>query len=211
MTAVPAMETPRDRGQWPLVTLALAAIAGLVAAAPELQPHLVGARGAVAAGEAWRLVTAHLVHASSSHFAWDLAAFAALGVLCERAGRVRFVTCLCTSALLIPAGLWLWQPSLPSYCGLSGIDSALFALLVADVLRRAAAARQRGLIVSASLVAAGFVAKVGYEFTTASTVFVEAAGVPVPLAHVIGAVVGLACGVTSRAGTPRERASCRRQ
>ncbi|HZN37908.1 MAG TPA: rhombosortase [Planctomycetota bacterium] len=193
-------------GRWPLVTFALAAIAGLVAVAPELQPHLVGARAAVAAGEAWRLVTAHFVHASSSHFAWDLAAFAVLGVLCERAGRTRFVACLCTSALLIPAGLWLWQPSLSSYCGLSGMDSALFALLVADVLRRAAAARQPGLVVAASLVAAGFVAKIGYEFTTASTVFVEAAGVPVPLAHVIGAVVGLLCGRAASAPGQRQRA-----
>jgi hypothetical protein len=106
--------------------------------------------------------------------------------------------------LELVAGLWLWQPSLSSYCGLSGIDSALFALLVADVLRRAVAARRRALVVAAGLVAAAFVAKIGYELTTASTVFVEAAGMPVPLAHVIGAVGGLLCGATrsSRDGSP---------
>ena len=193
MTAMP--RTARGgRGQWPLVTLAIAAIAGVVAAAPALPPHLVGAREEIVAGEIWRLLTAHVVHATPSHFAWDLAAFVVLGALCERAGRARFVVCLGTSALLIPAALWLWQPSLSSYCGLSGIDSALFALLVAGVLRRAVAARQPSVVVAASLLAAGFVAKVGYEFTTASTVFVTSMGTPVPLAHVIGAVVGLACG-----------------
>jgi rhomboid family GlyGly-CTERM serine protease len=165
-------------------------------------------RREIEAGEAWRLLSAHVVHESASHFAWDLAAFAALGALCERAGRARFVACLCTSALLIPAGLWLWQPALTSYCGLSGIDSALFAQLVAAVLRRAAAARQPLVVIATSLVAAGFVAKIGYELTTASTVFVESAGVPVPLAHVIGAVVGLLCGATrsSRVGSPAPRA-----
>ena len=206
MTALPATEMQRDRGQWPLVTLALAAIAGVVAAAPALQLHLVGAREEIVAGEIWRLLTAHVVHASANHFAWDLAAFVVLGVLCERAGRARFVACLCGSALLIPAGLWLWQPTLSSYCGLSGIDSALFVLLVAGVLRRAAAARQPFVVVAASLLAAGFVAKVGYEFTTASTVFVTSVGTPVPLAHVIGAVVGLACGIIPRVlvgGGPR--------
>ncbi|HEX6811243.1 MAG TPA: rhombosortase [Planctomycetota bacterium] len=199
MTALPGT-TRRDRGQWPLVTLALAAIAAVVAAAPALQPLLLGAREEIAAGQVWRLLTAHVVHNSASHFAWDLAAFVLLGALCERAGRARFACCLGASAVLIPAAIGLWQPSLSSYCGLSGIDSALFVLCVAGVVRRAVAARKPGLAAAAGLLAAGFVAKIGYEYATASTVFVADDGVPVPLAHVIGAFVGLAFGVVPRFG-----------
>jgi hypothetical protein len=50
----------------------------------------------------------------------------------------------------------------------------------------------------AVFVAAGFAAKVAFEMVTGGTLFVDstAAGMtPVPLAHIVGGLVGLACGL----------------
>lgn len=152
-------------------------------------------RTGVAAGEHWRWLTGHWVHVSHDHLLYDLLAFVVLGLLAARFGRPRFVACVFGSAVAIPVALHVARPQLDSYCGLSGIDSALFGLVVATLLWRAIAARAPLAIGMTALLAAGFVGKVGYECCTAATLFVDAAAldaVPEPLAHVVGFVVGLA-------------------
>ena len=83
-------------------------------------------REAIAQGELWRLVTCHLVHFGLEHLVWDTAVFALLAVLCWRLGRVRCLVSLGAATLAIPAVLFVLQPGLPTYRGLSGLDSALF-------------------------------------------------------------------------------------
>ena len=155
-----------------IVTLAAALIDGSLL---ELQ------RG----GPVWRLVTCHFTHWTHEQLAWDLLAFVVLGLACERRNRRAFQATLLASAVFIPLGVMLFAPHVIAYRGLSGLDSALFALILALELRRS-----RSWIVAAC--AAGFAAKIAFELYTSSTVFVSdlGAGVaPVPIAHLAGAVI----------------------
>jgi membrane associated rhomboid family serine protease len=119
--------------------------------------------------------------------------FLALGIMLERSGRGRFVACLLASALAISAGVWFLQPELATYRGLSGLDTALFAMLAVELI--GVSRRRRDLLVPVLLLA-GLSGKLAFELTTGATVFVNSgeAFVPVPVAHSIGALVGAALG-----------------
>jgi hypothetical protein len=124
----------------------------------------------------------------------DALALGVLGWLCERQDVGRFLVCVVSSAVLIPLTLWIAEPQMTTYRGLSGIDSALFAMLAARIISEAIADKDWYRLTMPVFVAAGFVAKVGYELLTGVTLFVDstAAGMtPVPLAHVVGGLVGL--------------------
>jgi rhomboid family GlyGly-CTERM serine protease len=167
----------------------------LIAWLPGAEAALVFDRGALAAGQWWRLLTGHWVHWSAQHLVWDVGTFVALGAACEMRSRRRFAACTLGSALAISAAVFFLLPALSQYGGLSGIDCALFALLGAELWREQRHADAR---IAAGLAAALCVAlalKVGFEWLTGGTVFVADLGasiVPVPAAHVAGAAVGLA-------------------
>jgi rhomboid family GlyGly-CTERM serine protease len=132
--------------------------------------------------EPWRMVTGHLVHWNHEHLLWDLLAFIALGIACERRHRAAFHATLTASAMVIPIAVWVFAPGIAAYRGLSGIDSALFVLLL--LLYRS----------PITLVLGGaFLAKIGFELVTASAVFAGDLGgaVPVPVAHLAGAAAAL--------------------
>ena len=181
----------------PWVTLLLAGTAVLVAMLPAGATWLQYDRPAIASGELWRFCTSHWTHVSSDHLFWDVLLFVVLGVPCERHDRKEFVACVAGTAGLIGPALWVVLPRLQRYRGLSGIDSALLLLLAVTHLRPALRARHWGWVAALAGVGLAFLAKVGYEVVTGTTLFVNSqAGhlVPVPLAHGIGAVVGLAVG-----------------
>jgi rhomboid family GlyGly-CTERM serine protease len=149
---------------------------------------------AIAAHQWWRLITGHLTHWDAGHFTWDAMMFAVLGVLCECRNRGRYVFCLVVSVLAISASVYWFLPKMSFYRGLSGVDSALFTLAVALLLRDAR--RESDGLMIAVLVTGllGLVAKLAFEITTGATLFVDssAAGfTPLPLVHAIGAAVGL--------------------
>lgn len=152
-------------------------------------------RFALAQGELWRLFTGHLTHFTAEHLKWDVAVFAALGSLVELRSRRHFVAVLAGGALAISLGVWWLQPQFASYRGLSGIDSALFGYIAMDVLMLAREEGRHFPAVAASLAMTLFIAKIIFELATGRTVFVEPAAnfAPVPLAHLIGAAVGLRC------------------
>ncbi len=158
-------------------------------------------RTAIAAGQLWRLATCHLTHWSADHLLWDVATFACLAAICQSESRRATWICLAVSALAIPAAVWLLMPDMPTYRGLSGLDSALFALLTAVLIRRGVAdGHWRPALVAVGL-AAAFGLKTLFELWTGSTLFVDSTAAvmtPVPLAHVVGAAVGAACGWASR-------------
>ena len=116
--------------RFPGVALLFTLLALVVFAVPSLTGSFEFERSLVADGQWWRLTTCHWAHWSADHLFWDLIVFAALGAVCERINRSRLVVCLVVSAVLIPCAVWLLAPGLTFYRGLSGLDSALFTLLL---------------------------------------------------------------------------------
>lgn len=175
----------------PLVTLALAVTALLAACWPGAGEALQWERAALSAGEGWRALSAHLVHFGREHLAYDVLALLVLGAACERRGRARMLGALSAAALLIPAVVAAARPDLSSYRGLSGLDSALFALLLTALTREALMAGQRARVALLAGVGVLFLAKLLLELDGGG-VFVRGGGfVTVPEAHVAGACVGV--------------------
>lgn len=176
----------------PWFTLAFAALALVVHFVPALTLGWQFDRDAVAHGQVWRFFTAHLTHFGGDHLRWDLLAFVALGAMAERISRPAFLATLALSAAVITMGVWLAQPQFTTYRGLSGIDSALFGFVVADLLAAGWRTRHGFSLAVGGAALAGFAAKCAFELATRTTVFVETtdAFAPVPLAHLLGLAVG---------------------
>lgn len=137
--------------------------------------------------EPWRLLTAHLVHLGWIHLALNLAALAAIwamlgDLLRPGAWAAAFVAC----ALAVSGGLWLRDPQLEWYVGLSGVLHGLFALGAVAGLGRAP-----GFHV---LLLAGVVAKVAWEQVSGTDSGTAAliGGAVVVNAHLYGLLGGLA-------------------
>ena len=189
--------------RFPFVTLGLAVIAIATHFGPGAAEALQFDRAAVAAGQWWRLLTAHATHFDANHLAWDVAVLLVLGSLCERRSRAHCVAALGVSALAITSAVLLAQPQFDTYRGLSGLDCALFGLFAGWLLRRPEkAARFAGL---AALLAV--IAKSALELSTGETVFATGEGyAPVPLAHLLGASLGAATAAIRRPATfPRRK------
>jgi rhomboid family GlyGly-CTERM serine protease len=182
------------------LTLCLLAVAAL------LLPSLTGvwefSRVGLADGQYWQLLTGHLTHWNFDHFLWDAVMFVVLGAMCERRGRGRYAACLLGAALAIPLCVYVLMPEMAIYRGLSGLDSALFAMLAVLMLRDKWAERDWIWMTIIAALLLGFAAKIGYEYVTLKTVFVDSAVadfIPLPLAHVIGAAVGTLAALPRRA------------
>ena len=181
-------------GRIPCAPLLLSLAAVVIFAIPGAGEALQFDRSRLLDG--WRWLTCHWTHGSYSHLAWDVLVFAALASFCERVSRRRFWVCLGLAVVAIPVSIWLILPSLATYRGLSGLDSALFALAAGELLR-SSIHRERWIVAfggTAFLLL--FLGKIGFEMATESTIFVDSAAaglVPVPLAHAVGALIGLIC------------------
>ncbi len=119
---------------WATVVIAVAA--GLAFAWPAMPPLLIYQRAAIAAGEVWRLWTGHLVHYNGGHLFWDLAVFVPAGMWLEAIapGLARRFCLLAPPA--ISAALFLCEPGLARYAGLSGLATGLLVLLALIQWRR---------------------------------------------------------------------------
>lgn len=86
-------------------------------------------REALEQGQLWRLLSAHLVHLGWSHLVLNLAALLVIWLLVgEAMSRRGWLLLLLFSASLITLSLWLFQPLLQWYVGLSGLlHGMLFA------------------------------------------------------------------------------------
>ena len=190
--------------RFPCASLLLGALAAVVYAFPALADGLQYDRAAVLKGELWRIVTCHWTHWSLDHLLWDLAVFVGLGAACEQMNRSRYLAGLTLSAILIPLTVLVLLPGIETYRGLSGLDSTLFALLVIFNLDKRLSLGV-GFFV-------GFLLKTAYELATGGTVFVSGSPdiVSVPLAHAVGAAIGILM-VLDRRGlgtTARPQALC---
>ena len=160
-------------------------------------------REAIAQGQLWRPITCHLVHFGLEHFAWDAAVFVLLAVLCWRLGWKRCLASLAAATLAIPAVLWILQPELPSYRGLSGLDSALYATAAVALGRRlwadtVDAPRRRPP--SARSWRSSPRSPTSWRPVRRSSWTPPASGfVPVPLAHATGGLAGMLAALRSAA------------
>ncbi|MBX9788209.1 MAG: rhombosortase [Pirellulales bacterium] len=188
----------------PMAAVGCAILAVAIWLVPGAAEWLQFDRGAIAAGEIWRIVSGHLTHWNGDHLLWDVLMFAVLGALVERTSRASFLATTVLSALAISAALWFLQPAQVLYRGLSGIDSALFVFQAIWLAREALSEKRFAASVLPMVALAGFVGKVGYEYASGCTLFVDSAAAgfaPLPLAHVIGGLVGAAVLAAREAAT----------
>jgi rhomboid family GlyGly-CTERM serine protease len=140
-----------------------------------------------------RVAGSNWLHWSSNHLFWDVAMFYVVGSFCERRGRLLYLSAMAVSALTIPISVAMAAPELGTYRGLSGIDTALFALLstqlfLAELRRRdwSGSILFGGMLLAMAL-------KIGWELHYQGNLFVaDNSFVPVPLAHLVGAIIGAA-------------------
>jgi membrane associated rhomboid family serine protease len=156
----------------------------------------------VPGGPPWQIFTCHFTHWTYEQLALDAIAFLALGAACARRHRAAFFATLLASAVLVPLAVLAFAPEVIAYRGLSGLDSALFVLLLGTAaakppLSKAAATLPRSRRVVA-VCGIAFIAKIVFEMQTGATVFAGSVA-PVPVAHIAGAVAALLVLLADRA------------
>ena len=179
----------RPQGNWYLPYIVpgiIAGLAGLAELAGEAgRSALRYDRAAIEAGEIWRLLTGHLVHLGPSHLAMNVLALAILAaVLPALATWRQWLLAGGLSALSIDIGLFVFNPSVAWYVGLSGV---LHGFWSAGVLL---ALQQRRM--EAMPLAALLLIKLGYEWFAGPIPLSGevAAGPVVTEAHLWGAAGG---------------------
>lgn len=203
-SASPPRPSPRVDFPLTLAILALAlAATALAFGSPAIRDALV-ADGRIADGQLWRALTGPFVHATAGHALRDLALVALAGVAYEAPLGRRFAP-LVVAAIVLPAAAVLALDHARWYCGLSGLSHALLAAaLVFELRQRRGAARALAFAIATVLAA-----KPLYELVTGAPAFPMELGADVrqvPLAHLVGAVIGVAGGwAAGRATRSRPR------
>ena len=118
---------------WATLLVASAALA--VFAFPSLADALLYRRTELAAGQLWRLWTGHLVHFGWQHLAADLAVFLAAGIWLESITPRTARVFLALTPAAISGLLFLADPQLAFYGGLSGVAVGVLVLLALVQLR----------------------------------------------------------------------------
>jgi rhomboid family GlyGly-CTERM serine protease len=182
---------------FPVVLVAvLLAFHGLGAGA---LPVLRYERNAVLAGEAWRLVTGHLVHADLVHLGWNLLGVLIVAFLFARDYSWRqWLVILGISTVTTDLGFLLFEPQLEWYVGFSGVLHGLMAAGLVAWLRTS-----RDAITW--IVTGLFAAKLAWEHFAGPLPF-TAASLDLPVvheAHTYGAIGGGLAGLWFTRRTPR--------
>jgi rhomboid family GlyGly-CTERM serine protease len=124
-TMLPACRLVHEKWRFCLIVV-LAVLA--TACWPDGLAHLRYDRSAMADGEVWRIVTAHLVHLNTAHLLLNLLG---LLLLCElQWGELQLrhgFGLFAFSAAAISAALWWLHPALLWYAGLSGVLHGLWS------------------------------------------------------------------------------------
>lgn len=159
------------------------------------------ARSAVAAGEVWRLLTAHLVHFGPTHTATNaLALVAVMAVLGSHLRLAEWCGVAVLCGLGVSGGLWLGMPDVAYYVGLSGVLHGLVAAGAVTALPN-----ERGFAVLMLVLLGGKLIWEAVHGPTPGTA--DAAGGPVLIeSHRYGALPGALYGVARLAITVRGKA-----
>ncbi len=149
--------------------------------------------------EPWRVLTGHFAHFGFQHLIYDLVVFAALGAICELRWPKRTRLALLLSTVAIPLAFLVTSQHLGTYRGLSGLGSALMVLLTTRL-------HLEGFFGSTiarfapPIAGLAFLAKLLFESTTGRALFVaqESLFEPVPVAHLVGGLIGFALALLAR-------------
>jgi rhomboid family GlyGly-CTERM serine protease len=181
-----------DRGRWIWLLALVAALDALSLLGDSARFALRYDRSAIAAGEWWRLLTAHLVHLDGHHLLLDeLGLVLVWALFADAYDAVEWLAIGAAGALAIGAGLWWLSPRVAWYLGASGV---LHTAMAAGVVRRLADRTWDRWILLGCLIA-----KLAHEQ------YAQAAGRAAPLvvvdAHLYGAAAGFLAGVVLCART----------
>jgi len=162
-------------------------------------PVLRYERSAVLSGEAWRLVTGHLVHADMVHLGWNALGVLIVAFLFARDYSWRqWLVILWVSIATTDLGFLLLEPRLEWYVGFSGVLHGLMAAGLVAWLRTS-----RDAITW--IVTGLFAAKLAWEHFAGPLPF-TAASLEVPVvheAHTYGAIGGALAGLWLTRRMPR--------
>jgi len=182
----------------PYVSLLLTAAALLIHFYHPLRPHLLYTRTALADGGLWRLFSCHWVHLNTDHLLWSAMTFFVLGSFCEIMDRGKYVMAIGIASIIIPIAIWFGMPHLEVYGGLSGLDCALYSLLIVLFIKRERPRQNWIWTIIYTIMLVLLPAKIIYEMACGLTIFVNnihSNMAPVPLSHLVGGVVGIAVGI----------------
>ena len=185
-------------GRIPYASLLLTLLAVLIHLMNGLRVSLIYKRSVLEHLELWRLLTCHWVHLNWDHLFWSTATFLFLGSICEIFDNKKTYATIAIAAVLIPAGIWYGQPNLMIYGGLSGLDCALYALLLTLLIKQELKSANWAWALFYTIGLMALLAKVTYESVTGQTIFVantHSGMVPVPLSHLVGGFVGFIIGL----------------
>jgi rhomboid family GlyGly-CTERM serine protease len=139
-------------------------------------------RDALAAGQWWRLLTAHVIHLGFEHALLDMAGLALMWALFARDYPWRgWLLILGLSVLGVDAGLWLLSSTTQWYVGSSGV---LHGVLAAGAVAHLRSRQPDGWVLAAFLLG-----KLVYE-QSAGALPLTAGGAVIVDAHLYGAVGG---------------------
>jgi rhomboid family GlyGly-CTERM serine protease len=191
------------RGDW-LLPLAIGALlVAVYCAMPGAAPGWRYDRTAILDGEAWRLVTGHLLHADVHHLGWNVFGVLLVWLLFARDYTPRqWLAILVTSTAVTSMGFLLLEPELDWYVGFSGVLHGCMAAGLVAWLRS-----NRDPLTW--LVAGLFAAKLAWEHFHGALPF-TAGTLSLPVvheAHTYGAIGGLLAAVWLARGGRSSRAS----
>jgi len=148
-------------------------------------------RAGLAAGQWWRLLTAHFVHLNLAHALLNILGLVLLWALFARDySPGRWALIVLASMAAIDAGLWLGSPDLAWYVGASGVLHGVMAAGTWAHLRRS---EFDGWILALFLIG-----KLAYEQFMGAMPFSAGLGSVVVDAHLYGALGGLAAALYNR-------------
>jgi hypothetical protein len=143
-------------------------------------------------------LTCHFTHWNVRHMVIDTFIFFALSYLCiffsfkSKYSIVQYIIYLLIPSILISTAVLIFNPEIKFYRGLSGIDWALYFILMAQLYFAAHWLWKTGAIIMFFL----FSLMMIHQIVSKHSIFVPDMGegiVTVPSAHIAGALSGIAC------------------
>jgi rhomboid family GlyGly-CTERM serine protease len=148
-------------------------------------------RVAIAAGQWWRWVTAHLMHLDATHAVLNTLGLALLWALFARSYRLRdWLLAVVIIVTVIDLGFWFFSPTLEWYVGASAMLHGVFACGCLAMIRQ----RDRIGVLAGAI----FLTKIAWEQWQGPLPF-ERTELVVTISHLYGAIGGVLAGALLRA------------